>query len=369
MSPAYQRGIFILLLILTAVLSWRIYTLTQVVEQGNGADARDVTPRGELRDDEKATIQLFREASPSVVYITTANVRRDRWTMRALEVPRGTGTGFVWDDAGHVVTNFHVVQGADSAQVMLWDHTVYNARLVGAAPDKDLAVLLIEAPRDQLRPIPLGESHDLAVGQSALAIGNPFGFDQTLTTGVISGLGREIESVTRRPITGAIQTDAAINPGNSGGPLLDTAGRLIGVNTAIYSPSGSYAGIGFAVPVDTVARIVPQLITHGRIVRPGLGVRIADDDVVRRLGTKGVLIMHVPAGSAAAKAGLRGTRQAQAGRIALGDLIVSVGVKTVRNSKDLFRALDGLAVGDPVVLTVRRDGSELSVKLPLSALE
>ncbi|MEP0346693.1 S1C family serine protease, partial [Rhodopirellula bahusiensis] len=212
---------------------------------------------GNLADTETRTIELFRVTSPSVVHITTSKVARDYFSMNVQEIPQGSGTGFVWDKAGHIVTNNHVIQNADVAMVAFDDQTSYPAKLVGVAPDKDLAVLLIDAPAERLRPIPRGVSADLEVGRTALAIGNPFGLDQTLTTGVISALGREIKSDSGVPIKDVIQTDAAINPGNSGGPLLDRSGQLIGVNTAIYSPSGAYAGIGFAIPVDTVRWVVP----------------------------------------------------------------------------------------------------------------
>src|SRR5499425_120676 len=287
------------------------------------AAARSVAPRGELWSDEKSTITLFRQASPSVVNITAIGVQRDLFTLNLYQIPQGTGSGFIWDKSGNVITNFHVIQEADAAQVTLGDQSTWKARVVGMAPDKDLAVLRIDAPADRLRPIPVGTSKDLQVGQYVFAIGNPFGLDQTLTTGVISALGREIESVTRRPIQGVIQTDAAINPGNSGGPLLDSAGRLIGVNAAIYSPSGTSAGIGFAVPVDTVNRIVPQLIRQGEITRPGLGVRIGDDRVSRRLNLPGVLIIEVEKGSTAEAAGLRSTQVDGKGGIKLGDVIVA----------------------------------------------
>ncbi len=251
-------------------------------------EPRPVTARGDLAEDEKSTISLFRNVSPAVVYITTASVRRDRFSFNLMEIPRGTGSGFIYDKQGHVVTNYHVIQNADTANVTLADQSTWPAQLVGVEPDQDLAVLKVDIPSARLQPILIGTSDDLQVGQKVFAIGNPFGFDQTLTTGVISGLGREVTSVTERKITGVVQTDAAINPGNSGGPLLDSAARLVGVNTAIYSPSGAYAGIGFAVPVDTVNRIVPQLIQHGRVARPVLGI-IPDDRVTRRLGIDGVL--------------------------------------------------------------------------------
>ena len=237
--------------------------------------SRPISARGELTVAEKSVTALFEEATPSVVYITSVALRRDFFRFNVMEIPSGTGTGFVWDDRGNIVTNFHVIQDASRAEVTLADGSTWEAKLVGYAREKDLAVLHIDAPRSQLQSIRLGTSSDLKVGQSVLAIGNPFGFDQTLTTGIVSALGREIESTDGVPIRDVIQTDAAINPGNSGGPLLDSAGRLIGVNTAIVSPSGGYAGVGFAIPVDTVNWVVPQLIAHGRVKRPTMGVELA----------------------------------------------------------------------------------------------
>ena len=330
---------------------------------------RAVTPRGDLGEDEKATIKLFEETSPSVVFITTINLRRDFFSTNIYKMPAGTGSGFIWDSDGHIVTNYHVIKGADEAQITLWDQSTWDAKLVGVEPDKDLAVLKIKAPDDRLKPIKIGESKNLLVGQKAFAIGNPFGFDQTLTTGVISALGREIESVTRRPITGVIQTNAAINPGNSGGPLLDSAYRLIGINTAIYSPTGSYAGIGFAVPVDTINRIVPQLIEYGKVIKPGLGINIAPDSFVStRLNTSGVLILNVIEGGGAEKAGLKATTQSANGKISLGDIIKKVEGKNVEDSSDLFRILDAKVVGDTVIVAVDRDGKDLNFEVTLGAL-
>ena len=332
------------------------------------AQPRTVTPRGDLAADEKSTVELFEHAAPSVVYITSLTVRRDAFSFNVLEIPQGTGSGFVWDDAGHIVTNFHVIQTAQAAEVTLSDHSSWDARLVGTAPDKDVAVLRIDAPPDQLHPIPVGTSADLRVGQKVFAIGNPFGLDHTLTTGVISAVGREIRSVTGRSIQGVIQTDAAINPGNSGGPLLDSAGRVIGVNTAIYNPpgsSGTYIGIGFAVPVDTVRRIVPELIAHGKLVKPGLGVVLADDRITRELGLKGALVIDVKPGSSAEQAGIRPTRRDPAGRLVLGDLIVAVGKDDVSSADDLSAALEERAVGDTVEVTLLREGRREKVKVRL----
>ncbi len=361
-----HRLIVVILLVMTALLTWWLFKLSN--EHPVDLKGRATTERGPLHVDEQQNIDLFKDGAPSVVYITSLQLRRDRISMNVMEIPQGTGSGFVWDDSGHIVTNFHVIAEAEAVSVTLWDQSVLRAKVVGVNADKDLAVLRVEVPSEKLRPIPVGTSNDLQVGQKVLAIGNPFGFDHTLTTGVISGLGREILSKNNRPITGVIQTDAAINPGNSGGPLLDSAGRLIGVNTAIFSPTGAYAGLGFAVPVDTVNRLVPQLIRYGRVIKPGLGVGVFEDAFVRRLGLRGVLIRVVGPNSAAAKAGLRGTRQDVFGKVILGDIILAVGDDEISTSIDLFRALDQYKVGDKVTLAVGRGQSKLSVQLTLQAL-
>ncbi|MCM2257421.1 MAG: trypsin-like peptidase domain-containing protein [Vicinamibacteria bacterium] len=333
------------------------------------ASPRIVVPRGDLAADEKATIDLFREASPSVVYITSLARAVDWARLSVMEMPQGTGSGFVWDERGYVVTNFHVIQQAESAEVRLADHSAWPARLVGYEADKDLAVLKIDAPRERLKPLLVGSSKDLQVGQKVFAIGNPFGLDQTLTTGVISALGRQIAAVTGRQIRGVIQTDAAINPGNSGGPLLDSAGRLIGVNTAIYNAgSGASVGIGFAVPVDTVNEIVPQLITHGRVVRPQLGIEMADEVLARRLGLQGVLVLDVVEGGGAAAAGLRGTGRDRFGRLRLGDLIVAVDGQPVRDANELKDRLEGKREGETVTLRLFRGDQQADVKVRLSVL-
>jgi S1-C subfamily serine protease len=277
-----------------------------------------------LNKEELSTIKLFENASPSVAFITTSNFRRDYWTMNVMEVPRGTGSAFIWDEDGHIITNYHVIQGADKATVTLSDRSTWEAKLIGAAPEKDLAVLKIDAPKKLLRPILTGKSMNLLVGQSVYAIGNPFGLDQTLTTGIISALGREIESVAGTPIKDVIQTDAAINPGNSGGPLLNSSGELIGVNTAIYSPSGAYAGIGFSIPVDVVRSVVPDLIKFGKINRPSLGIELAPERVMRQLGGNGILVLHVTENGGAAKAGIKPTVRNKYGEIELGDIITKI---------------------------------------------
>jgi S1-C subfamily serine protease len=334
------------------------------------AKPRAVTPRGPLAAAERDTIALFRQASPSVVYITTTTVALHRYffNLNLAEIPQGSGSGFIWDRHGHIITNYHVIQDASRAKVTLADHSEWDAQLVGTEPSKDLAVLAINAPPHLLTPIAIGASSDLLVGQKVFAIGNPFGLDQTLTTGIISALGREITADNGRTITGVIQTDAAINPGNSGGPLLDSASRLIGVNTAIYSPSGSSAGIGFAVPVDVVNRVVPQIIRYGRVIRPGLGVRIADDATAQRLNLPGILILQNEPGSAAAAAGLRGTTRDAAGRLVLGDIIVGINDDPIETADDLLNALEKYQVGDTVRVDIIRQNKRLRLPITLQAV-
>ena len=361
-------AVVIALCLLTALLTKQSWVGSAVLTDPRAAP-RQIAARGDLAPQEKSTIALFRQASPSVVHITAIAVQRDLFTLKPYQIPEGTGSGFIWDTSGNVITNFHVIQNADAAQVTLSDQSNWKAKLVGAAPDKDLAVLKIDAPANRLPAIPVGTSKDLQVGQSVFAIGNPFGLDQSLTTGVISALGREIESVTRRPIQGVIQTDAAINPGNSGGPLLDSAGRLIGVNTAIYSPSGASAGIGFAIPVDTVNRIVPEVIRYGKVTRPGIGIQIAEDQIAERLGVNGVLVVDVVAGSAAAKAGLRPTRREASGRVRLGDVITAINGQKVASPNELFLLLEKYKVGDAVNVTVLRDEKSVQIKMTLDAVQ
>lgn len=331
------------------------------------AEPRVVTARGDLAQDEQNTIALFKNVSPSVVYITTIALRRNMFSLNAVEIPQGTGSGFVWDEKGRVVTNYHVISDANRIEVTMSDHSTWKAVLVGAAPDKDLAVLQIDAPKHLLRPIPVGESVNLLVGQKVFAVGNPFGLDQTITAGIISALGREIKSITGRTIRNVIQTDAAINPGNSGGPLLDSAGRLIGVNTAIFSPSGAYAGIGFAVPVQEINRVIPQLIRNGRLIRPSIGASLADPRLVKRLGIDGVLVLAVKKGGPAHKAGIRPTRQ-YGNDIVLGDIITAVAGNEVRSYDDIRTELERFAVGDLVTLSIIRDGIPAELNLRLSVL-
>lgn len=334
------------------------------------ATPRAVAPRGPLAADELANIDLFRRTSPSVVHITSLGVQRDFFSLNVQQVPRGTGTGFVWDDSGHIVTNFHVIQGANGARVTLADQSTFDATLVGAFPDRDLAVLRIEAPKAKLPPIALGSSRDLQVGQRVYAIGNPFGLDQTLTTGLVSALNREIESFNNRSIRGVIQTDAAINPGNSGGPLLDSAGRLIGVNTQIASPSGASAGIGFAIPADEVNRIVPRLIRDGRFVRPAIGVSAGPAGLQQALKLpKGVVIVDVGRGTPAARAGLQPFRRGNRGEVLAGDVITAINGEPVNDFDDMLTALERHQPGETVTLSVWREGRTRSQALVLAAPE
>jgi S1-C subfamily serine protease len=334
------------------------------------AAPRAVTPRGALAADEQAYVDVFRKASPSVVNITSLGVQRDLFSMNVQQVPRGSGTGFVWDERGHIVTNFHVIQGANGARVTLADQSSWDAELVGAFPDRDLAVLRIQAPQDKLPPIALGSSRDLLVGQRVYAIGNPFGLDQTLTIGIVSALNREIESFNNRTIRGVIQTDAAINPGNSGGPLLDSAGRLVGVNTQIASPSGASAGIGFAIPADEVNRIVPRLIRDGRFVRPTLGIGAGNAALHRALNLpRGVALIQVVPGGPAARAGLQPFRRGNRGEVLAGDVITAVNDEPVADLDDMLTQFERRQPGETVTLTVWRAGQTRQASVALSGPE
>jgi S1-C subfamily serine protease len=327
-----------------------------------------VVARGDLAADEQSTIELFERSKDSVVFITTRQQVQDFWTRNVFSVPRGTGSGFIWDEAGHVVTNFHVIQGASEASVKLADGRDYRAALVGASPAHDIAVLKIGVGFKRPPPVPVGSSGDLKVGQKVFAIGNPFGLDWTLTTGIVSALDRSLGGEGGTGIDHLIQTDAAINPGNSGGPLLDSAGRLIGITTAIYSPSGASAGIGFAVPVDTVNRVVPQLIRQGKYIRPALGLELDEglnQRLSRMLQVEGVIILRVSPGSAAAAAGLRGASVSRDGGVVAGDIIVAVEGKPVDSVARLLARLDDFQVGDTVRLAVLRDGVRTEVPVTL----
>jgi len=334
---------------------------TGVASQLPGLTAAGLSP------DEERNISVFRTSSPSVAFISSIGLRRDFFSLNVFEIPQGTGSGFVWDDKGHIVTNYHVIQNGDRFKVALGDED-FDAVRVGVAPRKDLAVLRIEAPRQRLRPIPLGRSANLMVGQRVLAIGNPFGLDQSLTIGIVSALGRELDSPVGFPIRDVIQTDAAINPGNSGGPLLDSAGRLIGVNTAIYSPSGASAGIGFAVPVDTIRELVPQIIEHGKPVQPGIGIELVEDRLAARVGVRGIIVRHVVRGGPADRAGIQGLQQSRRG-LSLGDVIVAVDGNAVTSLKDLVLAFEDIGVGGVARLTLERSRSQRTVEVTLVAID
>jgi S1-C subfamily serine protease len=331
---------------------------------------RAVASRGPLAADEEAVIQLFEKARASVVYITTQERVLDPWTRNIFDIPRGTGSGFVWDEHGDIVTNFHVVSGASGVRVRLSDGRDAAASVVGVSPAHDLAIIRVDVTNPP-QALPIGRSADLRVGQRTFAIGNPFGLDWTLTTGIVSALDRSLPAEDGQSLVEhLIQTDAAINPGNSGGPLLDSAGRLIGVNTAIFSPSGASAGVGFAVPVDTVNRVVPQVIGRGKYVRPALGIEVDEDLnrlVTQRLGIEGVAVLRVTPGSSAAAAGLRGLRPQPDGTVRPGDIIVAVDGKTVESVARLLSRLDDHQVGDTVRLTVLRDGRQVGVDVTLQA--
>lgn len=319
---------------------------------------------------ETKTIDIYRKAVPSTVNVSNIKVSRNMY-YGEVEIPQGQGSGFVYDDKGHIITNYHVVQGGDNFVVTFYnDPKQYKAKLVGTAPDKDVAVLKLSELPSKLAPIVFGSSKDLLVGQSSFAIGSPFGLDYTLTTGVISALGRKIEGIGGVKINDMIQTDAAINMGNSGGPLLDSGARLIGMNTVIFSTSGSSAGLGFAVPVDTIKVVVPQLIQHGKLIRPGLGIGIVPDSMKKRIvgADKGIIVSYVDAKGSAATAGIQGMTQDQFGRTYLGDIILSVDGQDVNNLDDIYQVLDKHKIGDEVMVKYRREGKTLATKVRLQPL-
>ena len=343
-----------------------IGSLTQIPRSGEALAQPALAP-GELSDAELRVVRLFEEATPSVVFVATEQdvvVRNVFGAFR--DVRSGTGSGFVWDEDGHIVTNFHVIRSATRVNVTFADGKTRSAELVGTAPDKDLAVLKVDPTDLSLRPTPVGDSDRLRVGQSVYAIGNPFGLDRTLTAGVVSALGRTIESLNGRTIFDVIQTDAAVNPGNSGGPLLDSSGRLIGVNTAIRSPSGASAGISFAVPADTVRRIVPSLIQTGRVTTPTIGIRFLPHGQSRQLGIRrGALVLELLEGGPAARAGLRPTTRSSDGSITLGDVIISVDDKPVVVPADLLNILADYEVGDTVTVEVARPDGVVKLRVVL----
>lgn len=325
-------------------------------------DYRPVVPRSDLGSDEQSAIEVFKLARSSVVFITTLSQVVNPWSRSVFEAPAGTGSGFFWDAKGHIVTNYHVIQGASSAQIRLTDDRTYSASLVGGSPEHDLAVLRVQSSLDAPTPIPLGSSEDLKVGQKVYAIGNPFGLDYTLTTGIISALDRSLREETGQTIRDLIQTDAAINPGNSGGPLLDSAGRLIGINTAIYSPSGVSAGIGFAVPADTIARVVPRLIRDGSYRLPDLGITTdqrVNKWVANRFDRQGVAVLSVSPDSPAALFGLIPASSGSKQSFTLGDVLLAVDGTPVSSLMDIGHALE--AHGKVQTLTIFREGRILEL--------
>jgi 2-alkenal reductase len=319
---------------------------------------RAIAPREDLSGGEQATVALFERAAPSVAYLFT----EDAPSRLAGNRPGGAGSGFVWDGAGHIVTNFHVIEGASRVRVRLDGGDAIEARIVGASPDHDLAVVKLEV-RQRLFPLPIGKSNDLKVGQTVFAIGNPFGLSRTLTRGIVSALDRRLPTASGREIAGVIQTDAAINPGNSGGPLLDSSGRLIGVTTAILSSSGGSAGVGFAVPVDVVNRIVPLLIRDGRVPRPGIGIAAAPEELAARYGVAGLVVAGILPGSPAIEVGLKPLDRAT-GR--LGDIITHVQNRPIATIADLALALEAAGVGQRVTMSVQRDGRVRTVEVRIA---
>jgi S1-C subfamily serine protease len=317
-------------------------------------------------EDEANSTEIFRKASPAVVFVTNKALRRNFFSLDIQEIPRGSGTGFVWDASGLIVTNFHVIAGAHRLTVTLQDRSEYEAEVIGVAPEKDLAVLRIDNPPAELVTLPLGDSSELSVGRKVLAIGNPFGLDTTLTTGIVSALGREIKAPSNRKIRGVIQTDAAINPGNSGGPLLNSLGQLVGVNTAIYSPSGASAGIGFAIPVNTVREVVPQLISYGRILRPIIGLELASDRWIQRYRIKGLPVVQVYPGLPADEVGITGAWRNSRGEIVLGDIITHVNDKVVTSNDDYLSIMEALKPGDKVEIKTRLGNEDKSYQVRLT---
>ncbi|MCO4754590.1 MAG: trypsin-like peptidase domain-containing protein [Bacteriovoracaceae bacterium] len=323
----------------------------------------------DLLDAEKRIINVYHSVVGSVVNVSNIRVS-DNFFYGKVEVPQGSGSGFIWNDQGHIVTNFHVVQGGDNFVVTFHDDSKqYKAEVVGVAPKKDIAVLKLKEMPKVLKPVSIGSSKDLLVGQSALALGNPFGLDHSISKGIISALGRKIQGVGGVKIHDMIQTDAAINQGNSGGPLLNSKGELIGMNTMIFSTSGSSSGLGFAVPVDTIKRFVPQLIKHGKVIRPGLGIGILEDTIAERyIGDKGAAISFVDPDGAAAKAGLRGMMRDNYGRIYIGDVITQVGDQKVKGLDDIYHALDQHKIGDTIKVKFLREGKQKTTEVTLQAL-
>jgi len=351
--------------------AWKESPSTELIstDQSNESDQKDSkkTEIKYLTSVEEATIKLFEEVSPSVVFINTSKMQRDYWTRDVFKVKSGSGSGFIWDDEGHIVTNYHVLNGSSNFTVTLADQRVFEAKLVGFETSKDLAVLKIDVEKGDVTPIKIGSYEDLRVGQAVYAIGNPFGLDHTLTTGIISALGREITSIGGRPIKDVIQTDAAINPGNSGGPLLDSSQRLIGVNTMIYSPSGASAGIGFSIPVDVVNWAVPDIIKYGKVIKPVMGVEILRQQVANQWELKGVMLTDVLKNSGAYKAGLKGIHWNKQGSKEPGDVITKINGHSISSNNDLFLILEKYKPGDKVEVEFIRDNETMNTIVQLGS--
>ena len=351
----------------------------EVIDVNTPAIAQDVvappqlptqeqTGNDKLREKEQIVVNLFKTASKSTVHINTKGLRRSMWTLQVREVPQGSGSGFIWSQDGIVVTNYHVIEKATSAKIVLNDGREFDAKLVGISPNHDLAVLKFDAQGEELPVLPLGSSENLNVGQDVFAIGNPFGLDQTLTTGIISALNREIKSRSGVPIDGVIQTDAAINPGNSGGPLINSRGKLIGINTMIVSTSGSSAGIGFAVPVDTIKRVVPEIVETGKYEPARIMIKSdprVNHVIARRSGIKGIVIAVVKPNSSAEKAGLQGLKRYNNGEVKIGDVIVSIDGHPTPNLGEYMQALDKHKAGDIVTLEVQRGIEVVDIEIEL----
>ncbi len=360
-----RKFFYFLITLVVLLFVWRMIPFLEIEL---ASKPKPVTPRGDLMALEKTNIEIFDHTKPSVVYISTLQQVVDYWSMSVMNVPRGTGSGFVWDEFGHIVTNYHVIEGASRAVVTLSNGMGYNATLVGADPSHDLAVLKITPVPGVMKAVIIGDSDDLKVGQIVYAIGNPFGLDWTMTMGIISALGRVIDEQSGAKIQGAIQTDAAINPGNSGGPLLDSAGRVIGVNTAIYSPSGANAGIGFAIPINLVNSVVSSLIAYGKYVPPTLGI-VSDDRVneilKRRFGIEGVAILQVEPDSPAAAAGLKPTLIYPDGTVVFGDIIQAINGKKVTSYRQLKNMIENMGHGQKVTIKILRDGKSVTKTIEL----
>jgi S1-C subfamily serine protease len=320
--------------------------------------------RAQLLEDERNTIEIVKKNKNSVVFVTNIQLVRD-WFFNEEKVAKGSGSGYIWDDQGHIVTNFHVIEDGTEFSVTLPNQEQRPARLIGKDETKDVAVLQIQGSLKDLVPVKVGASKDLQVGQKVIAIGNPFGFDHTVTTGIVSALGRKMLGAGDVTIRDMIQTDASINPGNSGGPLLDSSGEIIGMNTMIYSPSGASSGVGFAIPVDTIKKVVPELIRYGKVIRPDIGASLLPDQYNQRFGIKGAAVWEVPGGSAATKAGLIGLSRDRYGRLLLGDVIVGLDEAKIGSYDDLYTALESRKIGEVVTLTVERNGKTRKVRITL----